>query len=202
MSDQQQGWQARTQGGLTGHRIRRLIHVSMCIVPWLYWMAAPAVAGWIWLSPRQLLWVIIVLITLLELLRLSRGLLLVGQRLHEKKQLSSLFWGTISIALVLLYAPGPGYAVPIITVCAWVDPLLGEMRVRSTPGWLMWVVGLLATWLIWFAASYFLGNRIILGAVCGFLAVYFEQFTWKWIDDNALMQLVPLFFLLLIGVLF
>jgi hypothetical protein len=190
-------WKERTQGGSAGHRLRRLIHVFMFVVPWVYWLYGATISGWLSLTPPQFVWLVACVVTLFEGLRLWRGWVLFGQRTHERNQLSSLFWGTVSIAFVLVYARDPAYYIPIITVCSWVDPLLGELRVKGLrPAW-VFVLGLVLAWAIWLLSSLFLGNSLLIGAICGLLAVFFERFNWRWIDDNALMQLVPLLFYVL-----
>lgn len=96
------------------------------------------------------------------------------------------------MALVFLLAPDRAYYIPIITVCSWVDPLLGGLRAKEVPSGYVFIIGLIFAWLIWGASYFCLGSSPILGFVFGFLAVFFEKFNWRWVDDNALMQLIPL----------
>lgn len=196
-------WKETTHGGAIGHGFRRMVHVSMSVVPWVYYYYGRAIADFFWFSPTQFLLMVVAVLTLLEGLRLYRGWVFFGQRQHESRHLSSSYWSGISMAAVLLFAPGVGYYVPLITVYAWVDPLLGELREKGLQSKLgLLLVGFVATALIWWGASALFGSSLRLGLVCGFLAVFFEQFNWRWIDDNALMQLVPLGFLACHFVLF
>jgi len=190
-------WKEQTRGGAMGHRLRRLIHAGMFVIPWVYFLYGTLIAGWFDLTPRQFLLMIALLMTLFEGLRLWRGWVFFGQRTHERKQLSSFFWGVISIALVLAFS-GPAYYIPIITVCSWVDPLVGELRTKGMRPAVVFVSGLVLAWAIWFLGYLFLGSFMWIGFICGFLAVFFEKFNWRWIDDNALMQLTPLLFYVLL----
>jgi hypothetical protein len=190
-------WSEKTRGGSAGHRLRRAVHVLMFVVPWIYDGYGTRIAHWFFLTPSQFVLAIASLVTLFEALRLWKGWVLFGQRMHEKKQLSSFFWGVISIALVLTFAPNRAYYIPIITVCAWVDPLVGELRSSGLRDLWVFACGLILAWLIWLLAAIFLGSSLVIGAICGLLAVYFERFNWRYIDDNALMQLAPLLFYVL-----
>ena len=190
-------WKEKTRGGAAGHRLRRVIHALMFLVPWVYYLYGQVIAGWFSLTPVQFVIAVACLVVLAEALRLWRGWVVFGQRTHERTQLSSFFWGGISIALVLMFAPDPAYYIPIITVCSWVDPLMGEMRTKDIGPLLVFIAGLILAWVIWIAAAYFLGSSLLVGFICGFLAVFFEKFNWRWVDDNALMQLTPLIFYVL-----
>lgn len=192
----QRNWKETTHGGSIGHGFRRLVHMSMCLVPWVYYLYGDRIAHFFAFSLSQFVGMVVGVLTLFELLRLQRGWVFFGQRQHESHHLSSSYWSGLAMAAVLLFSPGVAYYVPLITVYAWVDPLLGELRekgVRSKVVLLM--LGFVAAGLIWWLSVHFLGASWILGLVCAFLAVFFEQFNWRWIDDNALMQLVPLGFL-------
>lgn len=190
-------WKEKTRGGAAGHRLRRLIHALMFLVPWVYYLCSQQIAGWFGLTPVQFVIIVGCLVALFEAIRLWQGWVVFGQRVHEKTQLSSFFWGGLSIALVLIFAPDPAYYIPIITVCSWVDPLMGEMRTKGIGPLPVFVGGLILAWVIWLAAAYFLGSPLLIGIICGFLAVFFEKFNWRWLDDNALMQLTPLIFYVL-----
>jgi hypothetical protein len=191
-------WKESTCGGSAGHRLRRMIHALMFLAPWVYFLYGFQIASWFRLSPSQLVILVASLVTLFECIRLRQGWVFFGQRVHEQNQLSSLFWGVISIALVLIFSRNPAYYIPIITVCSWVDPLLGELRAKGFKPMLVFFSGLIVAWVIWLLAHYFLGASLLVGTVCAFLAVFFEKFNWRWVDDNALMQLTPLLFYMLV----
>jgi hypothetical protein len=191
-------WKESTRGGSAGHRLRRVIHSLMFLVPWVYFFYGLQIASSFRLTPNQFVVAIASFVTLFELVRLWKGWVFFGQRVHERSQLSSLFWGVVSIALVLIFARDHAYYIPIITVCSWVDPLLGELRAKSLRPVTVFLTGLVLAWTIWLLAHFFLGSSILIGVICGFLAVFFEKFNWRYIDDNALMQLTPLLFYVLV----
>src|SRR5271170_3923561 len=110
--------QYSTKGGSTAHWMRRALHLGMILIPWLYYTYH--------LSPR-VLWILLSVVVLLEVIRLTFGIQLFGQRIHEVKRVSSFAWGAVSLFLVLLFTT-PQFAYPIIAGCAFGDPLVGELR--------------------------------------------------------------------------
>lgn len=191
-----------TKGGAVGHWWRRLIHLSIALLPILYYKWGEVAAGFFHLSPIQLVLVILLINVVLESGRLYFGLILWGHRERERKQISSLAWGILSIGLVLILAPGPLFAVPIIWSCAIADPILGELRRYSQPTWLVESVGVVVVLLIWWVSTLWLGTPWWYAVIMSPLIVAAEYPNLKWIDDNALMQLVPLLFVLLFNLLF
>lgn len=188
----------KTNGGLSGYILRRSVHVAMLIVPPLYYAYAPSVAGFFGLSPPHLLLIIIALNILFEIVRLKRGWVLWGQRQREAKNISSLAWTVLSVCLVLLLAPGESYAVPIIWSCAIVDPLLGELRrTQLNTSWIF-LIGVMVVILIWWLASWWFNVEWLLALLMGPMTVMLEWPNLRWIDDNALMQLVPLLVILIL----
>lgn len=187
-----------TTGGLVAHWVRRLIHMSMCLLPLLYYaLVEQGFTFWtlgvdIWMS------IIVGIILIFEGLRLSQGWVLFAQRKHEARQLSSFAWGALAVALVLWLAPQKMYAIPIIWSCAFGDPFLGELRHTRLPKWAVFILGVLFVSMIWLVAHYWLGTSLWLAAIMGWLIVLAEWPVTKWMDDNASMQLVPLLLVLLL----
>jgi hypothetical protein len=179
----------QTQGGGLGHIIRRLIHVSMVFVPWCYYSFS---------VPRYIPWVVIAVVVVLEAWRLSAGVLLFGQRANEVKRISAFAWGAVSLSIVLLSTTSQ-FAYPIIASCALADPLIGEMRRRRWSAyWVGWL-GLLLLAIIWGVAVRYWELSWWWVVVMAPLTVAAEWPNWPWIDDNGLMQLVPLFVVLLVN---
>jgi len=188
----------QTVGGLGGHILRRLIHIATALAPILYYAYAEPVARFLHLTPKLILLIIFVLNIIFEVIRLSFGWTLIGHRRHEKKYISSFAWGIFSICLVLMLAPSRIFAIPIIWSCAIGDPVLGELR-RTTLNrtWIVFI-GMIVIVAIWLISSWWLGTPWRLALLMGPLIVGLEWPTIKWIDDNALMQLVPLVIILLL----
>ncbi len=189
---------ANTVGGLRGYILRRVVHVAIGIVPLLYYAYGAIVAQFFHLTAPQLLLVVIGLNVVIEVFRLKFKWTLLGHRVHEARTISSFAWGVLSLCLVLLFAPGKEYAIPIIWSCALVDPLLGELRRTELNRDLVMLIGMIVVALIWWLATVWLGTAWQLALLMGPLIVGLEAPNFRWIDDNALMQIVPLLIILLL----
>ncbi len=183
---------ANTKGGIKGHVIRRLLHVGMILVPFIYYYYGAFFTAYLKMSPQFLVIALLALTLFLEIIRLVTGLTVFGQRQHESKQVSSFTWAVISMALVLLFAPGREYAMPIIASCAIGDPVIGELRSAKVRTWLVVLAGLVVIGAIWYLSAYWYGITGWWAVVMAPLTVAAEWPQLKWIDDNALMQLIPL----------
>lgn len=183
-----QGHEVRTRGGWLGHWVRRFLHVGMIVVPGLYYYFGVS---------RLALWVLLLLLIVLEMVRLVKGFQIFGQREHESKRISSFAWGAGALLIVLLFAPKM-FAYPIVATCALVDPLMGELRRFQLSSWSVAVAGVLLTMLIWLLAWHWLMTPWWWAIIMGPLSVAAEWPQLKWIDDNAMMQLIPLVVVLLV----
>ncbi len=180
-----------TQGGFAAHLIRRLIHLSGVFVPWLYFQYGQSVASAIHLTPSKLIFLCLMVIVFLEILRLSAGWVIFGQRAYEKKQVSSFAWGTLGMGIVLLGLPAI-YAIPIIVAYALGDPFIGELRSHTTlPKFIVFLLGIFLIAGIWILCSYWSGSPGWLALLMGIITVIAEWPQIKWLDDNFLMQIVP-----------
>ena len=92
-------------GGFGGHAFRRFTHVAMSIIPILFYTKGDEMGDYLSISSRQLVSVIVMIILLLEIIRLRWGIVVVGQREYEAKQISAFAWGGIAVALALLIVP-------------------------------------------------------------------------------------------------
>ena len=189
-----------TLGGYPGHWLRRSIHLSTALIPFVYYFFLQH-----WLYPYGLLF-LLAMIILFEGLRLYRGWLFLGQRTYETHYISAFAWGIASLLLVLLLAPDERYAFPIILSYALGDPLLGELRrytgTRQRQNIkIHFIVACLSASIItaiWLICSLLLATPWWLALLMGPLTVAVEWPSIKWIDDNALMQLVPLTLILVL----
>jgi len=147
------------------------------------------------------------ILILLEMIRLYFGIIIVGQREYEAKQISALAWGAFAVCLALLLSPESNssegmksgiYAAPLIWGLTFVDPIMGEIK-RSKKGIKVAIIGgLITSYFIWFGSSYLLGTPILASMILAPLTVLGELPSVKWIDDNATMVLLPLTILLII----
>ena len=123
-------------GGMGGHAFRRLTHVSMASIPYLYYVHGERISSYFSLQAREFVSAICILILVTELVRLRTGIVIVGQREYESSQISALAWGALAVALAILVAPegengtmeAGKYGAPIILGMTLVDPVMGEIK--------------------------------------------------------------------------
>ena len=128
-----------TIGGRRGHVLRRITHLSMIILPFIYYWHGNQIAELVTeiieieTSREGVVLIALSLLVIIEAIRLFFGIAILGQRTYEKRQISALAWGGNTVCLCLLFAPLGGYkeayiGLPIIFTISIVDPLLGETR--------------------------------------------------------------------------
>ena len=184
-------------GGKRGHLARRVFHVSMVTIPlaW-YWHVGfiEEATG----QPRALLLgALMAVVVVTELVRISKGITVFGQRAYEARQFSAVAWGSLSVGATLHFAPtmgtmGAALGLPIIWSLSLVDPLLGELRRAGKSDGLVFAIGVAVTAAIWIGSGLWLGAPLWLAALMAPLTVAAEWPRLRWIDDNATMTLVPL----------
>ena len=189
------GLQTRTRE--KGHFFRRFIHLSMVIVPYLFYWQGTALAHLLHLTPVKLLCLITAIILSFEVLRIWKKWQIYGQREYETERISATAWTTIAITLVLLLAPktGPQNAAigtGLILAMTLTDPLMGEARLWQLPPSIVVLTGLLASFLVWGGCALWLGAPWWLSLIMPPLTVAAEWRKFNWIDDNAMMLLLPL----------
>ena len=198
-----------TIGGRRGHVLRRITHLSMIILPFIYYWYGNQIAEQVTkiieieTSREGVVLIALSLLVIIEVIRLFFGIAILGQRTYEKRQISALAWGGISVCLCFLFAPLGGYkeayiGLPIIFTISIVDPLLGEARRIFESDKLVILIALIVGFLIWILSSFFLQTPIWLSLIMPPLAIASEWPSLKYIDDNATMILIPLIFSLLL----
>lgn len=192
------GHEALTRGGMTGHLLRRLLHICSAVIPIIYYYWGQSIAAGIGLSAPAVIIIILFIIVLLELLRLGLGITVFGQRSHEKRQFSSFAWDAIGICLVLLFAPGKQFGIPIIWGCAFGDPFLGELKRLHLSKFIILILGIIFITLIWLLCHWFFGTPLWIAGLMGLITVLAEWPNIPWLDDNITMQFVPLLIVLLL----
>lgn len=179
-------------GGMSGHLLRRGIHLAISFIPLLYFELGNDVADYVSLTLEQVVSVVILIAVFGEALRLRMGWTIVGQRSYEAKQVSALAWGALGVGMVLLMAPEPEYAYPLILSLSLGDPLLGELRRKGASTKNVIWAGVIGIALIWAACAYLVGTPWILVALMAPICVAAEWPRLRYIDDNATMLLIPL----------
>lgn len=179
------------------HVLRRMIHLSMGITPYLYYWHGQQIAGFFSLSLNQFLLIILVAGLLFEVIRIKKGFLLISQRDYERGHPSALFWSIVGIVMTFYWVPRLGYqgaalGAPIVFSMVIGDPLLGELRRLGVQIWVAALLGYLAIFAVWGLCYWGLGTPGGLCPVMPFLIVLAEMMPLKWIDDNFAMLALPL----------
>jgi hypothetical protein len=179
-----------TKGGQYAHVARRVIHLSIILIPILYYYFLFPL-----FSKTQLTTALIAflcLVMLFEFIRVRFRIVLFAQRLHEATHFSAFGWTMLSICFIFLLSPSPAYSFAIIISCALADPLLGELRARQIEKWKIESAGVCVVLIVWLAVAYFYHIAYAWAFLMAPITVAVEWPSFKWIDDNALMMLVPL----------
>lgn len=174
------------------HILRRAVHLSNLALLWIYYEFGDKIAHFFNLSLPVFICILVGIIWGLEALRLWRSWTIFGQRYYERDHISALAWGALGTVVVLLLAPGKAFAVPIISTYAIVDPLLGELRRMCLSKIVVVAIGLITIAGIWWLAHLTLGTPSWLIFLMAPVTLAAEWPCLKWIDDNALMQIIPL----------
>ncbi|MDA0925173.1 MAG: hypothetical protein O3C36_00880 [archaeon] len=185
-------------GGMRGHLLRRGVHLSMSLLPFIYFAYGEQVADALGLSLDQVVASVLLVAMTGEGIRLRLGFTVFGQRDYEANQISALAWGAIGVGMVFLLAPTEAYAWPLILSLSLGDPLMGELRrkgMASRQVMLVSTVALLAIWLVtWAQFGTPLWMAFFLAPVC----MLSEWPRLTYIDDNATMVLIPLALVLIL----
>ena len=187
-------------GGFGGHAFRRITHVSMACIPYLYYVHGEDIASFFGLKMRELVSVVCILILAIEAIRLRTGIVIVGQREYESRQISALAWGALAVALALLISPegeGEGmdsglYGAPIVLGMTLVDPTMGEVKRKMKDLRLAVIAGLVVSYCVWLGCYFWIGTDLIVAIMLAPLTVLGELPSTRAIDDNATMVLFPL----------
>jgi len=192
-------------GGAGGHWFRRLTHVGMCVIPFAYHLWGDSIAGKVSMTPSDFVIAVAGFFIVIEVIRIKFGIIIVGQREYEAKQVSALAWGAVAVCLTLILAPQEGegleagkYTIPIICGLTFVDPIMGEVK-RAKMGMRAAVlVGSAVSYTIWMGSVALFSTPFLAAVLLAPLTVAGEVPRVSWIDDNATMILFPLIALLLL----
>ena len=197
-------------GGRGGHILRRTFHISMIILPWMYYWKGNQITDWVneitglSMTRDMVTSSMVFAVIFAEMIRLKAGVAVYGQRDYEAEQVSALAWGAFSIGMACLLAPKTGHlgaaiGAPLIASLALGDPILGEMRRKGIDERNVLLYGSIAISLIWLAGTIWLQTPWWLIPIFAPLCVIAEKPRLRWIDDNATMVLIPLGLAVLIG---
>ena len=188
-------------GGKGGHLFRRLFHMSMAFLPWIYYVHGVAIGDFLSIEPIQFVALVGISLLVFEMFRIRFGILIFGQREYEKHQISALAWGALSISLTFIALSGweggsgnhEGWlAIPIVLSLTFGDPAIGEARRMGYDSRTVFAIGTIVCGLTWLGCSFFLGTPYWMAILMAPLTTAAEWPKLRWIDDNATMVLIPL----------
>lgn len=191
-------------GGVSGHLLRRIIHVSLAIIPWLYYWHGEVIAGKVGTTAQRLAFIVLGIIIVAELIRLKIGFTIFGQRAYEATQLSALFWGAVSVVLALAFSPhvgvmGAALGMPLVLGLAFGDPVMGEVRRSGKDPKLVALGGLITVYAMWLLSWNCLDTPLLFAILIPPIQVASEWPRLRWIDDNGTMVLIPLLIILILS---
>ena len=179
-------------GGMSGHIFRRVFHISMFIIPYIYFEFGNEVAEWIGYTLPEVVSLVIIVAVFAEALRLKFGVTVFGQREYEARQVSALAWGGFAVGMVLLLAPIKEYAYPLIFSLSFGDPFMGELRRKGFQTKEVIIFSTLFLIAVWLTCWYLFATPWWLALIFAPLCVFSEMPRLRYIDDNATMLLIPL----------
>ena len=172
----------------------------MALIPLIYYARGVEISEYLGMNPHQLVSTIIITLIVIEALRIKMGIVVIGQREYEAKQISALAWGGFAVALALLIAPDNGktglesglYGIPLIFGLTFVDPIMGEIKRKKQDLKLAIWAGMLTSYAVWIGCHFWIGTPLVISLLLAPLTVLGEVPSLKYIDDNATMVLIPL----------
>jgi len=173
--------------------IRRAVHILIAITPVYYLLPEELpVAD----SPRTMVLLVgALIVSALEIARLTLRFRLPGLRPYEERWIASYAWAAAGVLLALWLLPEDIASASIVSM-AVADPLIGELRGRGFGVWHTLVLPI-AAGLLLCAIVYFLFDSrssleiLVLSAVGAVAAVAVERKKCRLLDDDFLMIVVP-----------
>ena len=185
-------------GGMRGHLLRRSIHLSMGLLPFVYFTYGERVADAVNMELNQVVAAVVLVALLAEGVRLTLGVTVFGQRDYEANQVSALAWGAVAVGFVFLLTPHEAYAWPLILSLALGDPLMGELRRKGMDSKQVMLYATLALWVIWLACWHQFETPLWMAVLLAPVCMIAEWPRLRYIDDNATMLLIPLALVMLL----
>ena len=179
-------------GGVYGHIFRRVFHISMFIIPVIFFEFGESFSDSLGYTLAEVVSIVILVAIFGEAIRLKFEFTIFGQREYEAKQVSALAWGGLAIGMVLLLAPIKQYAYPLIFSLSFGDPFMGEIRRMGVETREVIIYSILFVSAIWLVCWYLFATPLWLALIFAPLCVFAEMPRLRYIDDNATMLLIPL----------
>lgn len=188
----------RRLAGTRGEYLRRFCHIACSCIPFFYFLILSPQLKHSEIVLHQLLLSALALILMLDGARLAFGLTVIGQRDYEHHRYASLTGLFVGMVLVLWWAPHHQLAKAIILSATLVDPVMGIMRHCCCSVVTRFVVGVTLVILIWVGVGVLEIIPITYIFMIAVLTVFIEKYQLTCLDDNLLMQVIPLSVVLMI----
>jgi hypothetical protein len=179
-------------GGVYGHIFRRVFHISMFLIPVVFFEFGDSFADYLGYSLEEVVSIVILIAIFGEAIRLKLGFTIFGQREYEARQVSALAWGGLAVGMVLLLAPVKQYAYPLIFTLSFGDPFMGEIRRMGVETREVVIYSIIFVLALWLACWYLFATPWWLAFIFAPICVFSEMPRLRYIDDNATMLLIPL----------
>lgn len=179
-------------GGVYGHIFRRAFHISMFLIPVVFFEFGESFADSLGYSLEEVVSIVILIAIFGEAIRLKLGFTIFGQREYEARQVSALAWGGLAVGMVLLLAPVKQYAYPLIFTLSFGDPFMGEIRRMGVETREVVIYSIIFVLALWLACWYLFATPWWLAFIFAPICVFSEMPRLRYIDDNATMLLIPL----------
>src|SRR5437870_1792218 len=129
----------------------------------------------------------------IEIARIALNIRLLGLRPYEGQRVSAYAQGLLGLAFGLFVIRDPRIVVPVFLGMAWVDPLAALCRRRGWPRFVptaAYLVLFLST--VFLMKSFAIPNALLFSVAATAVAMAMEGPKFRQMDDDLLLQIVPM----------
>ena len=175
-----------------GECVRRVVHLSFAFIPFCYFSWIVSYSDHFRMYVHLALVILVLFCLALDGIRIRQQWVVLGSRCYESQRLSSMTFMIFGVIVVLCLSPNKYIATAIIVSVSVVDPVMGIMRRCSVSLGVVFGVGVCLVFLIWTTLA--ADAHMAVGWIffISVITVWVEYFQWRLLDDNLLMQMVPL----------
>jgi dolichol kinase len=175
-----------------GEMFRKGFH--LCAPLFLLYYAVPSDMWGLGPTREIVLLAVLTMVLVFDAMRYGMGVTLPFLRSYEERRISAYSWAAIGFTMAIIFFP-THLVVPVIFGLGWTDPLIGLLRRRRSRLYpALPVIAYFAICAVAFALMGFMGifHLLVLSAVGAVTAVAVEFPRLRHVDDDFLMQVVPL----------
>ena len=171
---------------------RRLLHISAPAFL-VYYLIPETFHG---ISRDSLLLASLSMVLVFEVYRWRRGLVLFGMKGYETRNVSAFAWAAMGMTIALLFFPMHLVVVAFLGL-ALVDSFIGELdhigHGRYNPGLPFLLFTVISIAYLWTFGGMEFYLAAVLSIIGGLTIIISERPNLKWINDDFLVVVVPLF---------